>query len=501
MATGSTWWIGICITISSNVLISLALNCQKLAHMKIDQAAQRQQSDPEEVPLLVRAVPVNYLRSKLWWSGLALMLIGEAGNFISYGLTPASLVAPLGAVALLSNVIIAPAMLHEHIHMSDIIGIIFAMAGAIGVVSSAEPSGDDQLDPTRLKLALTRPSFLIYTGVMLLLAIVFISICATQPGQKSLLAHVGTCAVFGGFTVLATKGISSFLLLDLGDAHEWILHEPLFYLLFVILVGTAVIQLVYLNRALQLFDSRHVIPTQFVLFTVSTISGSAILYRDFAQMSWLKTSGFLIAVLTTFLAVNILTSSSNTIDAVDEEGLTSYANQTSILTGEIPHDASLQPPNTSPVEVTDTSNDTVSRTYLGSRRRAYTTPNPHDAPGIDRPSQKLANFAAALVEQSQTYLRRGHSNPWRASEQSYSAQYSSESLSGSVDDRLQVRTPQSQAYLCISPGRNLLLVPNQSSPPTPHAVGTVGGRASPSRPSRHIRRGSALASLLYRNND
>ncbi|WFC97921.1 hypothetical protein MYAM1_000641 [Malassezia yamatoensis] len=440
MANGSTWWIGICITISSNVLISLALNCQKLAHMRIDQAAQCQQSDPEQVPLLIRAVPVNYLRSKLWWSGLALMLIGEAGNFISYGLTPASLVAPLGAVALLSNVLIAPAMLHEHIHMSDIIGIILAMVGAVGVVSSAEPSGDDQLDPVRLKLAMTRPSFLIYTGVMLLLAIVFLSICATQHGQKSLLAHVGTCAVFGGFTVLATKGISSFLLLDLGDAHDWIFHEPLFYLLLVILVGTALIQLVYLNRALQLFDSRHVIPTQFVLFTVSAISGSAILYRDFAQMSWSQILGFLIAVLTTFFAVNILTSSSNTIDAVDQEGLTSYVNQTSIPTGENTSDVSLQPPSPLPIQVTDTSNDTVSRLHLGSRRRAYTTPGPQDTPEINRPSQKLANLAAALVEQSQTYLRRGQSYPWRYSEQSDPSPYSSGSLPGSVDDRLHVRS-------------------------------------------------------------
>lgn len=40
----------------------------------------------------------NYLKSKLWWLGLFLMAVGEAANFMSYGLAAASVVAPLGTV-------------------------------------------------------------------------------------------------------------------------------------------------------------------------------------------------------------------------------------------------------------------------------------------------------------------------------------------------------------------------------------------------------------------
>ncbi len=39
-----------------------------------------------------------YLKSRLWWAGLALCAVGEAGNFLSYGFAPASVVAPLGTV-------------------------------------------------------------------------------------------------------------------------------------------------------------------------------------------------------------------------------------------------------------------------------------------------------------------------------------------------------------------------------------------------------------------
>jgi hypothetical protein len=39
-----------------------------------------------------------YLKSKLWWIGLAMISIGEGGNFLSYAFAPASVVAPLGTV-------------------------------------------------------------------------------------------------------------------------------------------------------------------------------------------------------------------------------------------------------------------------------------------------------------------------------------------------------------------------------------------------------------------
>lgn len=60
----------------------------------------------------------------------------------------------------------------------------------------------------------------------------------------------------GGFTVLSTKGISS--LLSGGRPLE-LLSFPITYALIVVLAGTAVLQLTYLNRALQRFDSREVI--------------------------------------------------------------------------------------------------------------------------------------------------------------------------------------------------------------------------------------------------
>lgn len=55
----------------------------------------------------------GYYRDPLWLFGLALMVLGEFGNFLSYSFAPASLVAPLGSVALVANVGLAPLIVKE----------------------------------------------------------------------------------------------------------------------------------------------------------------------------------------------------------------------------------------------------------------------------------------------------------------------------------------------------------------------------------------------------
>lgn len=73
------WSIGIAVTLASNVLISLALNCQKLAHMRLE--AVTPPAPHERTPFLPGARP-SYLRSRLWWLGFTLMALGETGNFL-----------------------------------------------------------------------------------------------------------------------------------------------------------------------------------------------------------------------------------------------------------------------------------------------------------------------------------------------------------------------------------------------------------------------------------
>ena len=108
----------------------------------------------------------------------------------------------------------------------------------------------------------------------------------------------------GGYTALSTKGVSSLLSYTLWH----VITFPVTYLLVFVLVFSALMQIRYINRALQRFDSTQVIPTQFVLFTLSVIIGSAILYRDFESFGAQRAGKFVGGCLMTFLGVYFITS-------------------------------------------------------------------------------------------------------------------------------------------------------------------------------------------------
>ena len=119
----------------------------------------------------------------------------------------------------------------------------------------------------------------------------------------------------GGYTALSTKGVASLL----SDTLWRSLTFPITYLLIFILVSSALLQIRYVNRALQRFDSTQVIPTQFVLFTISVIIGSSILYRDFESATLDRVGKFVAGCLLTFLGVYLITSGRSG-DSHNEEG-------------------------------------------------------------------------------------------------------------------------------------------------------------------------------------
>ncbi|KAI9850929.1 MAG: hypothetical protein M1838_004815 [Thelocarpon superellum] len=244
----------------------------------------------------------TYLRSPYWWAGVLLMTTGEAGNFLAYGFAPASIVSPLGVVALVSNCVIAPIMLKEHFRRRDLLGVIIAIGGAVTVVLSAKPS-DTVLGPDEILDAITRWEFELYVAITVTL-IALGMWASSRYGHRTILIDLGLVALFGGYTALSTKGVATLLSYTLWH----VLTFPITYVLLAILFSTALLQIKYVNRALQRFDSTQVIPTQFVLFTLSVIVGSAILYRDFEHADAAQMMKFLFGCALTFLGVYLITS-------------------------------------------------------------------------------------------------------------------------------------------------------------------------------------------------
>ncbi|KAK4250518.1 putative magnesium transporter NIPA7 [Corynascus novoguineensis] len=260
-------------------------------------------------------VTSSYLRDPYWWLGQVLITVGEMGNFLAYGFAPASIVSPLGVVALVSNCVIAPIFFKEKFRQRDFWGVIIAITGAVTVVLSAETE-ETKLGPHEVWGAITTMAFEIYLGVSCAL-IVLLMWLSPRYGHKTILIDLGLVGLFGGYTVLSTKGVSSMLSATLFRAFT----TPVTYVLAFILLSTAIMQVRYVNKALQRFDSTQVIPVQFVLFTLSVIIGSAILYRDFERTTSEQAIKFVGGCLFTFFGVFLITSGRPRQDDDDEPTL------------------------------------------------------------------------------------------------------------------------------------------------------------------------------------
>ncbi|KAL7749793.1 hypothetical protein RI367_004669 [Sorochytrium milnesiophthora] len=341
-------FIGIAAALAGNVAISVALNVQKYAHIKLSRRAAeasggrssnapRQQSahrrtpsqasrygaiEPpgstpqrptsgatleSQMPLLSDTeaqTPPGYVywREPTWWIGMILMIAGETGNFMAYGFAPASVIAPLGTVALIANAIIAPLALGERFRRQDLLGVLLAIVGAVVVVSSAKQT-ETQFDPNGLVDLFLQTQFLVYVLCTVLIGLFLVS-ASNQWGRHIIVVDLGLVAIFGSYTVLSTKALATLL----GLTFVRMFTFPITYLMVAVMISTGVLQIRYLNHALAHFDSTAVIPTQFVLFTISVIIGSAILYRDFEDMSSHNIIVFCFGCILTFIGVFFITS-------------------------------------------------------------------------------------------------------------------------------------------------------------------------------------------------
>lgn len=236
--------IGIITSIVGNILIALALNVQRYSHIQLGkrkaearerakEASRRAQNgygatdhsraphdrDVGEEDDVLESHPLahsaqsghsswsgttveddknlssSYLKSPSWWLGQILMTVGEMGNFLAYGFAPASIVSPLGVVALISNCVIAPIFFGEIFRARDFWGVVIAVAGAVTVVLSAKQE-ETKLDPHNVWDAISTVEFEIYVGVSVFLIIVLMW-ASPRYGNRSILIDLGLVGLFG----------------------------------------------------------------------------------------------------------------------------------------------------------------------------------------------------------------------------------------------------------------------------------------------------------------
>ena len=267
----------------------------------------------------------------------------------------------------------------------------------------------------------------------------------------------------GGYTALSTKGVASVL----SDSLLRALTFPITYLLLFVLVATALLQIHYVNRALQRFDSTQVIPTQFVLFTISVIIGSAILYRDFESATVDRVAKFFGGCALTFLGVYLITSGRPQDTRGDEGG---YADDDGGRIGLIDEEAEMEEQEdgdydaghsrhdsrgSAPLHNSNTTGDTQGRSRQDSRVHMSVPDDPQKIDSALSATSSQPGTASSAVFETPLLA-----NPWQSPRDYQSVRHP---MRGSVSSP---QLPKAAGQASHSHGSGDLGPPNPDRPTT-----------------------------------
>ncbi|XP_040021513.1 NIPA-like protein 2 isoform X1 [Gasterosteus aculeatus] len=280
-----TYLLGIIISICGNILISISLNIQKYAHVR--------QSQRDSKP---------YYTSAVWWCGVALMGIGELGNFAAYGFAPASLIAPLGSVSVIASAVISVIFLKETVRVSDVVGGSLAITGTYVLVTFA-PHTITHITAHLIQYYIVSWYFVLYLSLEVLLFCILLYVYKKR-NVKHIVVVMLLVALLASLTVISVKAVSGMITETIKGQLQFI--YPIFYVMLVIMIASCAFQIKFLNQAMKMFDATEVVPINFVFFTASAIVAGIVFYQEFEGLALLNIFMFLFGCLLSFLGVFLI---------------------------------------------------------------------------------------------------------------------------------------------------------------------------------------------------
>ncbi|KAL4364502.1 hypothetical protein AHAS_Ahas07G0012500 [Arachis hypogaea] len=219
----------------------------------------------------------SYLLEPLWWVGMITMIVGEIANFVAYAFAPAVLVTPLGALSIIVSAVLAQIILKEKLHPIGVLGCIMCIAGSIIIVIHA-PREQPIKSVLEIWSMATQPAFLVYVGSVVVLVFILVFHFAPRCGHTNVLVYTGICSLMGSLSVMSVKALGTSLKLTFEGKNQLIYPQTWFFML--VVAFCVIMQMNYLNKALDTFNTAVVSPIYYVMFTTLTILASVIMFKD-----------------------------------------------------------------------------------------------------------------------------------------------------------------------------------------------------------------------------
>ncbi|EIE88815.1 hypothetical protein RO3G_13526 [Rhizopus delemar RA 99-880] len=215
----------------------------------------------------------------MWWSGMILMVVGEACNFVAYAFTQAILVTPLGALSVVISAVLSSIFLKETLSFQGKVGCLQCVLGAIIIVMHAPEQGAADSSIETFKTLMLSVGFLVYAFIAVAVSLFLVFYCAPRWGKSNMLVYICVCSLIGSLSVVFTQGIGGAIVHSFAIENQF--TNWFVYLVLALTLITLAVEIIYLNKALNIFNTAIVTPTYYVIFTTLSIISSIVFYRGF----------------------------------------------------------------------------------------------------------------------------------------------------------------------------------------------------------------------------
>lgn len=149
------------------------------------------------------------------------------------------------------------------------------------------------------------PGFISYIFIIISISVFIVCKFEVSHGRSNVVIYVLICSSIGSLTVMSCKGLGLALKSTISGTRNEFANWLTWALLLTVVICVSV-QMNYLNKALDLFNTGIVTPVYYVFFTTFVIMASAILFQEWKHMSANDIIGSICGFSTVLVAIVLL---------------------------------------------------------------------------------------------------------------------------------------------------------------------------------------------------
>lgn len=181
-------------------------------------------------------------------------------------------------------------------------GCLLCILGSTIIVLHS-PKQEEIKSLSELIVKIREPGYMLYVLIVIMSVLSIIFHFGPAYGKQNIFVYIYLCSAVGSLTIMSCKGLG--LALKETFSGENAFTNWLTWVFIFSLILCVMIQMNYLNKLLDLFDTSFVTPIYYVFFTTLVIVASAILFREWTKMSAENilgaSCGFLVVIIAIFL--------------------------------------------------------------------------------------------------------------------------------------------------------------------------------------------------------